>query len=789
MNKDIFKSNCKKQVYILDGAMGTQLQQRGMDENVNPVLFNFSHPEIICQIHREYVQAGAQIVLANTFQANALKLKGSLKTPASCIQTAVGLAKKASSPLVALDVGPLGVLFAPGGQLQFEQAYDLFAEQMIAGEKAGCDLIFIETMADLYEMKAAVLAAKENTGLPVFASMTFEKDKRTFTGTGPQAAAVTLESLGVDAIGANCSCGPDQLIDIIKQMAGVSKIPILAKPNAGLPAFKNGRTYYPLSPTDFQEQMRRLYQAGASILGGCCGTTPAHIAALAEGFGGKVVQSRKSKGVFAASFAQCTPIGKQFCVVGERINPTGRPLLKEALLKNRWNPILQEAVFQERADADLLDINVGVPGIKEDEKMRETVRQVQAVTTTPLCIDSADYRALESGARAYNGRVFLNSVDASDEKLERVLPIAAKYGALLVGLTLTEKGMPEDVKQCVYLAEKIVKKAQAQGIPPENLLIDPLTLPLSVQPQKTRETLEALSFIKRHLGCHTILGVSNISFGLPQRDVLNATFLSAAYGAGLKTAIVNPLSAKMQESIDSIRVLDAVDVDAKKYIARYEEIHPKENGKNVKEDSLYDAIVTGRTEVMKTLTQQALQEENPLLLIETCFVKALDEVSEKYEKGRLFLPQLLQSAEAVKEGLTVIRQHLKSSEAGQKRKVIIATVRGDIHDIGKNIAGFLMENYGFDVIDLGKDVSAQLILETIRREKACLVGLSALMTTTLKSMEQTVSLIREEFDCKIMLGGAVVNKEYVESVGADFYVKDAQESVKAAQMVYGVISE
>lgn len=789
MNQEVFKKISKKQVCILDGGMGTQLQQRDMDENINPVLFNFSHPEIICEIHREYVQAGAQIVLANTFQANALKLKGSFKTPASCIQAAVALAKQASSPLVALDVGPLGALLAPGGQLQFEQAYDLFAEQMIAGQAAGCDLIFIETIADLYEMKAAVLAAKEKTSLPVFASMTFENDKRTFTGTSPQAAAVTLESLGVDAIGANCSCGPDQLIDVIEQMAGASKIPILAKPNAGLPAFKNGRTYYPLSPTDFQEQMRRLYQAGASILGGCCGTTPAHIAALAKGFGGKVAQRRKREDVFAASFAQCTPIGKQFCIVGERINPTGRPLLKEALLKNRWNPILQEAILQERADADLLDVNVGVPGIKEDKKMKEAVRQVQAVTTTPLCIDSADYRALESGARAYNGRVFLNSVDASDEKLERVLPIAAKYGALLVGLTLTEKGIPNDVKQSVCLAEKIVKRAQAHGIAPENLLIDPLTLPVSAQPQKARETLEALSFIKRHLGCHTILGVSNISFGLPQREALNAAFLSAAYGAGLKTAIVNPLSTKMKESIDSIRVLDGVDVNAKKYIAQYAEIQEKEKEQNMEEDSLYDAIVTGRTEVMKTLTEQALQQEDPLLLIETCFVRALDEVGEKYEKGTLFLPQLLQSAEAAKEGLRVIRQRLKSSEVGNKGKVIIATVQGDIHDIGKNIAGFLMENYGFDVIDLGKDVSAQLVLEAIRREGACLVGLSALMTTTLKSMEKTVSLIREEFDCKIMLGGAVVNKEYVESVGADFYVKDAQESVKAAQTVYGAISE
>lgn len=784
MNQKQGQNKGRERVCILDGGLGTQLQQRGMKENINPVLLNFSHPDLIRQIHKDYLQAGAQIILANTFQSSALKLKGSSKTPAQCIQAAVSLAREAGSECVALDVGPLGELLAPSGQMSFAQAYDLFAEQMVAGEAAGCDLIFIETIADLYEMKAAILAAKEKTKLPVFASMTFEGDKRTFTGTSAQAAAVTMESLGVDAIGANCSCGPEQLVDVIEEMARFTQIPILAKPNAGLPEWKDGKTLYSLSPVAFETQMQKLYQAGASILGGCCGTTPAHIAALAKEFKGKPVYRREKQGEYAASFSQCVLMGRQFSVIGERINPTGRPLLKEALTKDQWNPILQEAIDQERAGADLFDVNVGVPGIDEEKKMEEAVRQIQAVTTIPLCIDSADYHALESGARAYNGRMVLNSVDASDEKLERVLPIAAKYGALLIGLTLDEKGIPDDFAQSFSLAEKIVQKAADFGICPERILIDPLTLPVSAQPQKAKETLKAISLIEHQLQCHTVLGVSNVSFGLPQRDVLNAAFLSAAYGAGLKTAIVNPLSCKMQEAIDSIRVLDATDVNARRYIQMYANTQEKKTEEKTEKDSLFDAIVTGRKEAMAELTQRELEKEDPLLLIDKFFVKALDEVGKRYEKGTLFLPQLLQSAEAAKTGLTVIQKKLKTRQTTKKGKVIIATVQGDIHDIGKNIAGFLMENYGFDVIDLGKDVSPQMVVQALEKEKASLVGLSALMTTTLKSMEQTVCLIRERFDCKIMLGGAVVNQDYAKSIGADFYVKDARESVKAAQRVY-----
>lgn len=781
------KTLLKRDYVLLDGGFGTEIQKRGMKAGETSELMNFSMEREVFEVLRSYVQAGSDIISANTFGANRLKLKNSGYTTAQVVRKAMDIAKKAvegTETLVALDIGPIGQLLEPTGTLSFEEAYDIFREIVEAGREAA-DLIVIETMTDLYEVKAALLAAKENSTLPVFTYMTFEKNGRTFTGCSPSAMAVTLEGLCADAIGVNCSLAPSELYGIVSELAAHTSLPLVVKANAGLPDPITGE--YSVSAKQFADDYRFFSKLGVKFYGGCCGTSPEYIRKISEMLRENPPASRKIPVLppTVCSYAKTVEITAPR-IIGERINPTGKKLFKEALRSNNIGYILNQALEQVNAGADLLDVNVGLPEIDEKEIMIAAVKAIQGVTDAPLQIDSTKPEVIEAALRVYNGKPIVNSVNGEDDVLDAILPLVKKYGAAVVGLTLDGKGIPPLAEQRFEIAEKIVKRAEQYGIRREDVYIDCLTLTASAEQKAVMETLKALRVVKERLGVKTVLGVSNISFGLPERELVNSTFLAMALECGLDLPIINPNIAAMSGAVFAYRLLANIDVNSAEFIARFsgKMAKPAQEKKDI---TLSYAIEKGLRDETAAITERLLSDMQPMEIINEILIPALDRTGAEFEQGKIFLPQLILSANAAQGSFGVIRQRMSSSsEMISKGKVVLATVKGDIHDIGKNIVKTLLENYGYTVIDLGKDVAEQAVVDAARLHEVKLVGLSALMTTTLGAMERTIKLIRENgLDCSVVVGGAVLTADYAKKIGADFYARDAKETVDVAKKIYG----
>ncbi|MGO2763776.1 MAG: homocysteine S-methyltransferase family protein [Pseudolactococcus laudensis] len=787
-------TDLKTQILLFDGAMGTQLQDRGLPIGGIPEHFNLTHPEVVEAIHRDYVAAGADVITANTFQANTTKMAADELD--ETIHTAIALAKKAEPKYVAYDMGPTGQLLQPMGTLSFDAAYEMFASQAIIAEQAGADLVIIETVADLLEAKIAVLAVKENTKLPVFVTMTYQEDGRTFVGVDPQTATLTLQNLGVDVLGVNCSLGPKELAPIVAKILDYAQIPVMVQANAGLPQMENGETVYKITPETYVAYTQKLLAQGVAVVGGCCGTTPEFIRQLrllidqTE----KVYPEPKS-GTFITSGLKTLEIGLGLSLIGERINPTGKPRLKEALRENNISYIIQEAVAQRDAGADILDVNVGLPEIDEAKMMVKTIVELQSLLDLPLQIDSSETAALEAGARHYNGIPLINSVNGKPSSMAKIFPIVAKYGGVILGLCLDDEGIPETAEKRFQIAEKIVHEAGKYGITPDRVMIDPLVLTASAQQEQVPVTLDTIRLVKERLGCKTVVGLSNISFGLPNRALLNGTFLAQAFGAGLDAPIMNPLSDYMMRVVRSLKVFTGQDTNSEDYIANEQNATiavtvANGSGNQASTDDTLDLkgmIIKGRKELTAAETRKMLETMTPLDIVNTYFIPALDIVGAQFEKGALFLPQLMQSAEATQQAQEVLKAALAKS--GQKSeslgRLLLATVEGDIHDIGKNIVKMILENYGYEVVDLGKDVPIETVVETVVTQKIKLVGLSALMTTTVQNMKKTITAIKTVApDTVFMVGGAVLNEEYREFVGADYYAKDAMASVDITQKFF-----
>ena len=769
--------------------MGTMLQKMGMEPGAVPELLNFTRPEWIKSIHRAYLDAGSQIIYANTFGANRLKLSRTGRKTAEVIAAAVRLAKEAArgtDALVALDVGPIGELLEPMGTLTFEAAYDVFAEMMAAGAQAGADLVAIETMTDLYEAKAALLAAKETTALPVFVTMSFEASGRTFTGCTAASMAHTLAGLGADAVGVNCSLGPKELLPIVRQLRRHTALPLIAKPNAGLPDPEDG--HYSLPPEEFAAAMADLIEAGATLVGGCCGTDERYIRALKEA----LPEKAPSLSSPLPPPLICTPTEAvtldRVRIIGERVNPTGKKRFQQALMENDLDYIVSVAVQEMDAGADILDVNVGFPGVYEKTMLPRTVKAIQAAVDLPLQLDSADPAALEAALRVYNGKAAVNSVSGKEESLNAILPIVKKYGAAVVGLTLDENGLPDTAGKRFAIAQKILNRALAFGIPRRDVWIDCLTLTVSAQQEQAEETLRAVTMVRNDLGLQTVLGVSNISFGLPNRPLITQTFLIRALHAGLTLPIVNPNQREMMDAVSAFRVLNGEDAQCAGYIARFAQAQPEvKAAPSPSALTLEDAILRGLKADAGRLAKEALKTEAPLALVEQRLIPALDQVGLDYEKGAVFLPQLLSAAQAAQAVFEEIRETLEGQGAEQvvKGKLILATVQGDIHDIGKNIVKTVLQNYGYAVIDLGKDVPPETVAEETVRRDIRLVGLSALMTTTLPAMAETVRLLKGlPHPPYVMVGGAVVTPEYARSIGADGYAKDARAAAALVRKAF-----
>ena len=798
--------NFVDKVVMLDGGMGTMLQKAGVPMGKVPEELNVTPGDAVMDIHRQYIEAGSDVIYANTFSANRYKLGYSSYSVDTLVTAGVQNAKKAvadsgKNVAVALDVGPIGELMEPNGALKFEDAYDMFKEMMVAGEKAGADLIVIETSTDLLEMKAAVLAAKENTNLPVFSTMTFEKNGRTFTGVTVEAAALTLTGLGVDAIGINCSLGPNDIYPMAQKLAEWTPLPIVIKANAGLPNLNSGG--YDISAEEFAEQMEKFMDLGVTIIGGCCGTTPDYIREM------KAMLARREKEgktanrpeyVRQAAVCSSTQVVSidGVRIIGERINPTGKKLFKEALLNHNIGYILAQGISQVEAGAHILDVNVGLPKIDEAGLMVEVVKELQGVLDVPLQIDSSNVDVIERGLRIYNGKPIVNSVNGEKAVLEKILPIVKKYGASVVGLTLDENGIPLLAEERYAIAERIVRKAESYGIPKEDVYIDCLTLTASAQQKEVVETLKAMKMVKEKLGVKTVLGVSNISFGLPKREQVNVSFLTLAMAHGLDLPIINPNVSSMVAAIDCFNVLYNHDEGSKYYVDKYSKLLAAEKNaaKDVTEQkpedtrSLEYAVLNGIREYAGDATKELLKTKDAMEIVNGILIPALDKVGTDFESGKLFLPQLIQSATAAQEAFEVLKKVMseqkETAETVSKGKIIVATVKGDIHDIGKNIVKVVMENYGYEMIDLGKDVPVEKGVSEVQRTGAKLVGLSALMTTTVVSMEETIHALREAgCDCKIWVGGAVLTEDYAKQIGADFYAKDAKQSVDIAKKVLG----
>ncbi len=780
-----FKELIKQGTVLLDGAMGTMLQNAGLEAGAAPELLNIDKPELIEDIHRKYVEAGSQIVYANTFGANRYKLKNN--SVKEIISAGISIAKKAcgKKALVALDIGPIGQLLEPSGTMTFEEAYDIFKEQIIAGKSA--DVIVFETMTDLYELKAAVLAAKENSRQPIVCTMTFEENRRTFTGCCVSSMALLLNGLGVDAVGINCSLGPSQLIPICKELLEWTDMPVVLKPNAGLPDPVTGK--YDVSPEEFAEQMKYAASCGVKIFGGCCGTTPEYISALKKALDGTEVRRRKALPRSAVCTPSRTVVIDRPRIIGERINPTGKKLFKEALRNNDTGYILNQAIEQIRAGADILDVNVGLPEIDEKAMMIKAVKEIQSVTDAPLQIDSTIPEVLEAALRIYNGKPIVNSVNGEESSLETVLPLVKKYGAAVVGLTLDKNGIPPKAEQRFAIAEKILKRAMYYGIPKEDVFIDCLTLTASAEQEAVMETLRALGRVKKELGLKTVLGVSNISFGLPNRPLINQNFLTMALTYGLDLPIINPNVDAMTGAVRAYKLLANIDKNSFDFIAAYNSAAvQKTENKDENNISLEYAVENGLKDESAKATAELLKTADPMEIINGALIPALDKAGEQFEKGTIFLPQLILTAGAAQAAFGVIREKMISENSSpvSKGKIVLATVKGDIHDIGKNIVKVLLENYGYTVIDLGKDVPCEEVVRAALEHRVKLVGLSALMTTTLKSMEETIRLLRESgSECKVVVGGAVLTPEYAEKIGADFYAKDAKETCDIAKRIVG----
>lgn len=792
----------RRRFVFLDGGMGTQLQKRGLKPGQKPELAALEMPEILTEIHAEYVAAGADLLLANTFGANARKLTGTGYTVAQVVEASLACAQcaaKNKDVLVGLDIGPLGELLAPAGTLPFEDAYASFAEIVRAGVRAGADFVFLETMTDLYELKAAILAAKEQSSLPVFVSMSFEGRGRTFTGCTVESYGVTAAGLGADAIGINCSLGPAEILPFAQRLCRTvpAHIPVFVKPNAGLP---NPDGSYNLDANEFAREMKAYAAIGVSMVGGCCGTTPEYIAKLREVFASQVPAQK----IPLQRSCLCTPVRfvevNGITVVGERINPTGKKRLQQALREGDSAYPCSQAVAQSEAGAEILDVNAGLPGIDEAATLERLVKDLQAVTDLPLQLDSSNPEALSRALRIYNGKPIVNSVNGEQKTLDAILPLCKKYGAAVVGLTLDEKGIPTSAEARFAIAERIVQAATAAGIPREDIYIDCLTLTASAQQEGAVQTLEALTRCKRELGVRTVLGVSNISFGLPCRSYLNTTFLTMAMAAGLDLAIMNPNTPEMMAAVRSYRVLTAQDKQSADYVAAYADVqiqsqqiskNTPENGKTLSatEDALFEAVRRGLKEEARTAAEAALASREPLDVVNTSLIPALDVVGDGFEKGTIFLPQLLQAATAAQAAFEAVKAEIAAQgkpTSSNKGKIVVATVKGDVHDIGKNIVRVILENYGYDVLDLGRDVPPERVVEAVRTTGAKLVGLSALMTTTVPNMKATIDALHAaKLDCKVWVGGAVLTPSYAKEIGADFFCKDAKASADLAKQILG----
>ena len=800
------KELLKKGYIVLDGAMGTMLQKKGMKMGVVPETLGITKPEWIIDIHKQYIEAGSDVIYANTFGANRYKLKGTGYSTEEIIKKAIENGRKAcegSKSYVALDIGPIGQLLEPTGSLSFEEAYDIFKEEIVAGKDA--DVIVIETMTDLLETKAAVLAAKENSNLPVFVTMTFEENKRTFTGCSVSAMVLTIVGLGVDAIGVNCSLGPDQLAPIVEEIGKWSDIPVIVKANAGLPDPVTNE--YDVTPEQFVEDYKQMLKFGARIFGGCCGTNPEYIRAvkamLVEAQKNNEFESNRQE----RQLAICSPINtvvvNQPRIIGERINPTGKKRFKQALVEKDMDYILGQATEQIEAGAEILDVNVGHPEIDEKEMMIKTVKELQSIVSVPLQIDSTKPEVIEAALRVSNGKAIVNSVNGEDKVLDTILPIVKKYGAAVIGLALDENGIPADYKGRVEIAKKILNKALSYGIPKEDVIIDCLVLTVSAEQKAAGETLKALNIVKNELGLRTVLGVSNISFGLPNRELVNKTFLTMALTNGLDLPIMNPNVPSMVWAVRTYKVLADIDKNSMEFISHADEYTevvgnsktkegavPADNGdaNDGKNSKLLKAMEQGLKNEGAELTRAYLENKDAMEIINDMLIPALDVVGDKFEKGKIFLPQLIMAADVAKVCFDEVKNYMsaKGGQSEQKGKIVIATVKGDIHDIGKNIVKVILENYGYNVIDLGRDVDPMKVVEAVKENDVKLVGLSALMTTTLGSMEDTINLLKENnLDCKIMVGGAVLTEDYAMKIGADYYAKDAKRSADIAKEVLG----
>ncbi len=783
-----FKDLLGKQMLFFDGATGTQLQARGLQAGELPERWNFTHPEIIEAVHKDYLAAGANILKTNTFGANPIKLAETDLDCKATITAAVTIAKKACAgaidKFVALDLGPTGKLLAPYGDLPFEKAVAAYGEMVRYGVEAGADLILIETMSDTYETKAAILGAKENCDLPVCVTLTFDEDGKLLTGATVEAAALMCEGLGVDAIGFNCGLGPVQVAKLVPQMLQATKLPLIVNPNAGLPVQRDGKTCFDITPEEYADLMYALACADApSIMGGCCGTTPAHIAAMITKC--KNLQpggTRELDLTAVSSYGKAVHIGDVPVIIGERINPTGKKRLKEALKNQELDYVCRLALEQISSTAHILDVNVGTPGIDETAMLGKAVPALQAITDTPLQIDTSNYEAMEKALRLYNGKPMLNSVNGKEDSLEHVLPLAKKYGAVVVALCLDDSGIPTTAEGRIAIADKIIARAAEYGIESRNIVVDPLAMTISTGADNAAVACEVIRAMKAR-GINTVMGVSNISFGLPGRDAVNSTFFAMAMQAGLSCGIINPQSKAMLDAYYGFCALAGYDEECQEYVKRYADA-PKAAPTSVSDVNLYDAIVKGLQIDAKKAAAVALADEAPLDVINKYMIPALDFVGDGFEKKTLFLPQLLMSADAAKAAFEVIREAVGVAET-QSDTVVIATVHGDIHDIGKNIVKVLLENYGYKVLDLGKDVPVADIVKTVQESGAKVVGLSALMTTTVSAMEATINALREVSDCKIVVGGAVLTEEYAQSIGAEHYAPNAVSAVTYVNEVFG----
>ena len=786
-----------KRIMFFDGGMGTILQERGLKPGELPEQWNIGRPEVITEIHGKYLQAGADIILSNTFGANRFKFENTDEIVCAGIANARRAAKLSGrQAYIALDIGPTGKLLKPMGTLDFDEAVEVFSEVVRSGVKAGADLILIETMSDTYELKAAVLAAKENSELPVIATVIFGENGKLLTGADPKAVAAMLEGLRVDALGINCGLGPEQMKPIFAEIAKSSSIPLVVNPNAGMPRSENGKTVYDLNAEEFAAGMGEFIEMGAWLVGGCCGTTPEHIHRLAELYRDiKPLPLKERDHTFVTSYSQIVELGGAPIIIGERINPTGKSKFKQALREGNMEYILSEGVKQSDSGAHILDVNVGLPEIDEPVMLKRTIYELQSILPLPLQIDTTNITAMEQAMRIYNGKPMINSVNGKASVMRGIFPLVQKYGGVVVGLTLDDDGIPGTVEGRLAIAEKIYRTAAEYGIKPKDIIIDALTMTLSTDNNSANITLGTVKRICEK-GGRTILGVSNISFGLPRREMINAAFFTMALHSGLSAGIINPNSQEMRSAYDTFSALGGYDRQCMAYIERYADkplpVGSSQTGKKPATDdelTLKDCIIKGLKEQAFRATEAALNSKGSMKVISDELVPALDLVGKGFESGSVFLPQLLMSAEAAKSGFEAIKEHLRLQGKIQEKKgvVILATVKGDIHDIGKNIVKVLLENYGYDVIDLGKDISPEAIVKKTVEAHALLVGLSALMTTTVVNMEETIKQLRKECPwCKIMVGGAVLTQEYANMIGADFYGKDAMQSVYYAEKLFSV---